>query len=250
MYNFLWCKHKKHTLSQLKFLFTFTMSVQLISVTQAIDKDGWTPEDLIAYMARVSNPENQLYWETYPKLLSYLIKHGHWSPFEMVHMTVQIETSRAIAHQLIRHRSFSFQEFSQRYSDVHALDQSLAGVVQARGQHPQARQGSLDNVPEEKAEWFAQSVKDMKDQCFKLYKDALQAGIAREQARMVLPESCRTRLYMTGSARSWMHYLDARLSSDTQTEHRLLAQEIRKIFKEQFPTLDDCLFGFPFASSS
>lgn len=211
------------------------MKVSLVSVTKPEFPelaDG-TPEDLITYCARVSNPANQLNTETSPRLLRYLIQHKHWSPFEMVDMTVEIETSRAIASQLLRHRSFSFQEFSQRYSTIGAGYE----CVQARRQDAKNRQNSFDDLPDDIKEWFRDTQEWFWDRAYEAYGEALDKGVAKECARFLLPLSTTTRLYMKGSVRSWIHYLQVRLDPSTQKEHRDVAEAIAKIFEEQFPNV-------------
>lgn len=215
-------------------------SATLISRTFFVDDPLQSMEDIIAKLARVSNPTNENFSETYPKLIRYLLKHRHWSPFEMAHMTILVTTSRAIAHQLIRHHSFRFQEFSQRYSPVDAVWNSS---VIARRQNVESRQSSTEDLEEYKQQWFARCQAMLEESCHLFYKQALDVGIAREQARFILPESCLTRLYMTGNIRSWIHYLEARLSPDTQQEHRQLALQISEIFKAQLPTIHQELFS-------
>ena len=199
------------------------MKTKLISITPDAEKT-------IMYCARVSNPKNQDSENT--KLLDYCIKHGHWSVFEMAHMTVEITTSRAIAAQILRHRSFSFQEFSQRYAEAQEFE-----VYEARSQDPKNRQNSIDNMSEEDKKWFIDTQKMIQEQCLIYYHDALERGIAKEQARFLLPLSTQTKLYMTGSIRSWMHYLDVRCGNGTQLEHVEIANEIKKIFIEQLPVI-------------
>jgi len=213
------------------------MNVKLISVTQGagelINKNA---QELIAYTARVSNPSNQMNMETAPKLLNYLIKNKHWSPLEMVHMTLEISTSRAIAAQILRHRSFAFQEFSQRYAE--AVD---FNIYPARRQDTKNRQNSVDDLSEDTKEWFKEMQDYLGSQAMSIYKDALQKGVAKEQARMLLPLSTKTTLYMSGSARSWVHYIDLRSGNGTQLEHREIAEECKKIFCEQFPDVSKAM---------
>lgn len=199
------------------------MKTQLISITPNAEK-------VIMKCARVSNPKNQDSENT--KLLDYCIKHGHWSVFEMAHMTVEIVTSRAIAAQILRHRSFSFQEFSQRYAEAQEFE-----VYEARSQDPKNRQNSIDNMSQEDKKWFTNVQFEVAKFCENLYKEALSKGIAKEQARFLLPLSTQTKLYMTGSVRSWLHYLDVRTANGTQLEHAEIAKEIQKIFVEQFPVI-------------
>ena len=211
-----------------------TMNVRLISYSKPVDMIGVdNAEDLVAYCARVSNPDNQINNETSTKLLKYLIRENHWSPFEMVSACLEIETTRDIARQILRHRSFSFQEFSQRYAnpdDALGWDQR-----EARLQDTKNRQNSIetdDNALQQK--WFGQQ--DLvKLQAVKAYNWALERGIAKEQARAVLPEGLmKSRLYMNGTLRSWIHYIDLRKTNGTQKEHMEIAkacgEEIIKIF--------------------
>lgn len=213
------------------------MNVRLVALTQPFaeyaNEPPMTPEELIVYTARVSSPQNQTAVETAPRLLRYLIKHGHWSPFEMVDMTVEVETSRAVAAQLLRHRSFSFQEFSQRYSAA-SLGFEFAG---ARRQDPTNRQNSIDDLTPEVKDWWESAQDAVFAHAEQIYADAIEAGVAKEVARMVLPLATRTRLYMKGSVRSWIHYLGARTDPATQKEHRDVANRVRQIFNEQFPNV-------------
>jgi thymidylate synthase (FAD) len=218
------------------------MNVDLVSITQ-FDQHcggmkGHPPEAIIAYTARVSNPTNQANTETGAKLLKYLITHKHWSPFEMVDMTVSIETSRAIAAQILRHRSFSFQEFSQRYAQAFDFE-----VYDARRQDEKNRQNSIDDLPAKTRAWFRQAqIKSQETMGF-LYHEALKMGIAKEQARMLLPLGTTTKLYMKGSVRSWIHYLQTRTDPSTQKEHRDVALAILSIFREKFPNTAEAVFG-------
>lgn len=204
------------------------MNVKLISLTKS--EDGRTPEATLVYVARVSNPTNQNNTETSPRLIKYLIKNQHWSPFELVHMTVEIKTSRAIAQQILRHRSFSFQEFSQRYAEATSFEH-----YPARRQDNKNRQNSIDDMTEEDKLWFA-SAQGMVDKvCSEYYEEALRKGIAKEQARFLLPLSTSTTLYMSGSVRSWIHYLQLRCGNGTQLEHKEIADAIKTIFVAHFP---------------
>lgn len=210
------------------------MNVRLIAITKPADdlqeNHGiWTAEDLIVYAARVSNPANQLNKETAPKLINYCIKHGHWSIFETASMTVEIETSRAIAAQILRHRSFTFQEFSQRY----ALAQGFE-PVELRKQHPKNRQASGEVINDAE---LAYSVEEAVSKCARIYQQLVDAGVSKETARMVLPLCTTTRLYVTGNVRSWIHYLEQRTADGTQKEHRDIAQAIQLIFTEKFPNI-------------
>jgi thymidylate synthase (FAD) len=210
------------------------MSVKLISITKPEIKGLTTAEELISYCARVSNPSNQMNTETAPKLLAYLIKHKHWSPFEMASMTIEIKTSRAIAAQILRHRSFSFQEFSQRYASIIGTEK-----IEWRMQGKTNRQVGDEVVKlpvklEDDFQWI-------QDKCEDLYHDLIKEGIAKECARMVLPLNTSTTIYMSGTIRSWIHYIDIRAKEDTQKEHREIAISIKKIFKDQFPIVFEAL---------
>lgn len=208
------------------------MQVKLISVTQAIAED-LTPEELIVYVARVSNPSNQLNKATSERLMRYIIKHKHWSPFEMVDMTVEIKTSLAIATQILRHRSFCFQQFSARYSEVVDVE-----PLQLREQAEKNRQSSANPINDAGLE---AAVNLSLRSTFDLYKRLLDEGVAKECARMILPQTSQTTLYMKGSVRSWIHYLDIRCQEDTQLEHRQVAEAIRGIFNKQFPVISKAL---------
>lgn len=215
---------------------TNEFAVRIISVTKPVaqDIDHLDQEDLIAYCARVSNPNNQINTDTMPKLLKYLQNHKHWSPFEMSHVTIEIDTSRGIAPQILRHRSFSFQEFSQRYQ---SLDESGVVLYAARRQDLKNKQNSVDDLSTEvKDEWSRRQL-DAWRLCFDHYRWALDNGIAKECARFVLPLSSRTRLYMSGSVRSWLHYIDVRSDPSTQKEHRDIALACKEALREYFPSL-------------
>ena len=188
-------------------------------------------EELIARLARVSNPKNENNPE-YVKLLSYLIKHKHWSPFEMASMCVEITTTRAIAPQILRHRSFSFQEFSQRYAE--AID---ADVPQLRRQDKKNRQNSIDDLPFELKITYQDRMNNLFDDAFDLYQDMLADGVAKECARSVLPLSTETRMYMSGTIRSWLHYIDLRGDDSTQLEHRQIARQIGQILAHNLPNV-------------
>lgn len=210
------------------------MNVKLISITHPCIASIKTAEELIVYCARVSNPTNQLNSETAPRLLSYLIKHKHWSPFEMVTMCVEIKTSRAIAAQILRHRSFSFQEFSQRYSETQDFE-----PVEWRKQGKTNRQVGDDKVeiPQHLSDDFNRLQWDSK----RLYRLLIDEGVAKECARMILPLNTSTTLYMTGTIRSWVHYLDVRDKEETQKEHREIAQQIKQLFIQNFPVISEAL---------
>ena len=212
-------------ISQLETISKSGELVELLSVTPGA-------EEVISYCARVSNPNNQLNFNNSAKLISYLIKNAHWSPFEMAHMTMQIKTSRGIAPQILRHRSFTFQEFSQRYA---AVDAGGLVLYAARRQDAKNRQNSVDDLPDSvKQEWLDRQQQNWKAS-FEHYTWALDNGIAKECARTVLPLGCTTTLYMSGSVRSWIHYIELRSAHGTQQEHKEIAEACKKIFKEQLP---------------
>jgi thymidylate synthase (FAD) len=195
-------------------------------------------DDLIAYMARVSNPSNQSNPNS-SKLLKYLIKHKHWSPFEMVNMCVEINTTRSIASQILRHRSFSFQEFSQRYANVEELGEPLIPLL--RRQDENNRQNSIDDIGENcKTEWYKE-IDSLHRHSTRLYKDMLNAGIAKECAREVLTLSSPSKLYMNGTLRSWIHYVDLRSSNGTQKEHQSIAKQVRTLIQENFPLVSEVM---------
>lgn len=191
-------------------------------------------EQLLAYIARVSNEENQDNPKTAPKLLSYLIKNKHWSPFEMVNVCMEIQTTRDIARQILRHRSFSFQEFSQRYAVANYFDLS-----EARLQDHKNRQNSLQTDDKELHEFWEELQTQVLIAAKQAYQAALNAGIAKEVARKVLPEGLTmSKMYMNGTLRSWLHYCDIRCDAATQKEHREVAEQCRKIIAELFPSLE------------
>jgi thymidylate synthase (FAD) len=210
------------------------MKVKLISYSKPVVDGLETPTDLVSFCARVSNPSNQFNSETAEKLIKYLINNQHWSPLEMCHVTLEVETTRDIARQMLRHRSFSFQEFSQRYADP-TKDLTFA-TREARLQDPKNRQNSIsDGVdPEIKSEWYRLQMEFI-DEAKKIYKWAVQNGLAKEQARAVLPEGLTvSRLYMAGTLRSWIHYCQLRSENGTQKEHMLIARECAKVISEIF----------------
>ena len=188
-------------------------------------------DNLVAYMARVSNPANQDNKDTAPKLIKYLINHKHWSPFEMVSMCVEIETTRSIAAQILRHRSFSFQEFSQRYAAV--TEPPL--IPDLRRQDSKNRQNSIDDFNPIEKQHFQIQLQQHYDQSLHLYNQMLQAGVAKECAREVLPLSTPTKLYMHGTLRSWLTYVDLRSANGTQKEHQIIAEECKKLIAVHFP---------------
>ena len=187
-------------------------------------------EQLVAYMARVSNPANQDNPNS-AKLIRYLIKHKHWSPFEMVNMCVQIKTTRSIAAQILRHRSFSFQEFSQRYAEV----QERPITPNIRRQDTENRQNSIDDMNEFTVQDFQLRANQLYDMANFLYKDMLAAGVAKECARDILPLASPTTMYMNGTIRSWMHYVDLRCANGTQYEHKIIADQVKSLIKQQLP---------------
>lgn len=191
-------------------------------------------EELVAYCARVSSPNQDN--PEYEKLIKYLIKNNHWSPLEMANLCVEIETTRAVSPQILRHRSFSFQEFSQRYAQ--AMD---CEIYPARRQDDKNRQNSLDDMDDKTKLWFKEIQKDNWDEAYSLYIQALDKGIAKEQARALLPLGAVTKLYMNGTLRSWVHYINVRTDPSTQLEHRLIAEECKKIFCEKFPIIAKAL---------
>lgn len=204
--------------------------VRLIAKTEPLDL-GQSTEDLIAYCARVSNPTNQENFNTAPKLLRYLINHKHWSPFEMAHLVYEIETTRDISRQILRHRSFSFQEFSGRYAEM----PDAPAVRELRLQDNKNRQNSIENHNTEFQELFEQSQAIVWEAAIKLYQTNLETGAAKEVARALLPEGLvMTRMYMAGSLRSWIHYVDVRDSLDTQKEHRDIAHKIKLSLMDNF----------------
>jgi thymidylate synthase (FAD) len=204
------------------------MSVKLVWITPNC-------EQMISDMARVSNPANQ--GKDGTKLINYLIENKHWSPLEMASACFEIETTRDIARQILRHRSFSFQEFSQRYADVSAIQDEYI-YREARLQDAKNRQNSIENTDEELQSWFDYQVHHIQYVARQIYEEALKRGIAKEQARCVLPEGLTmSRLYMQGTIRSWKHYVDLRSGNGTQREHQLIAQAIGEQLKEQLPNL-------------
>jgi thymidylate synthase (FAD) len=208
------------------------MNVKLISVTPDAEKT-------MAYVARVSNPNNQEN-PNYAKLLGYCIKHNHWSVFEQAFMTLEIETTRGLAAQILRHRSFTYQEFSQRYADSSLLGDTIP-MFDLRRQDTKNRQNSIDDVDPFVRQEFEIRIRKHFDDAMTLYQSMLDMGIAKESARFVLPLATPTRLYMSGSVRSWAHYITLRSANGTQKEHMDIAEECKKIFVEQFPTCAEAL---------
>ena len=197
-------------------------------------------EEQIVYMARVSNPSNQTNMETAPRLIRYLIKHKHWSPFEMASMQVEINTTRAVAAQVLRHRSFSFQEFSQRYSSVDQL--GTVGLPHLRSQDLKNKQASHDDLDPAAVDLMEKQITQIYANSFDYYEYLLSQGVAKECARSILPLGTPTRLYMSGSIRSWIHYIQIRAGVETQLEHRLIAEAIKDIFEEQLPSVYEAAF--------
>ena len=207
------------------------MTVHLISITP-------DAEQTMAYIARVSNPSNQDN-EKYAGLLKYCIKHNHWSVFEQSTMTLEIETTRAIAAQILRHRSFTFQEFSQRYAQTNSLGD--IELPELRRQDQKNRQNSTDDLDPNVIDTLNKQMKTLFDSSLALYNQMLELDVAKECARMVLPLCTPTRIYMTGSCRSWIHYINLRSAHGTQKEHMDIAEACRKVFTEQFPTVSEAL---------
>ena len=209
------------------------MNARIVAVTKPLI-EGLNAEQFIVYAARVSNPSNQLNTETAPKLLKYCTKHGHWSIFEQSSMTVEIQTSRAISAQILRHRSFCFQEHSQRYSQATGYED-----IELRTQDPKNRQASGKVINDEN---LNKKLSELLLHADDLYHKLIAEGVSRETARMILPLCTETTLYMTGSVRSWIHYFTQRCDEGTQKEHRLLAIAIRdKCFKEHFPIIHELI---------
>ena len=207
------------------------MTVKFVSITPDAEKT-------MAYIARVSNPKNQDN-ENFSGLLRYCIKHQHWSVFEQSSMTLEIETTRGIAAQILRHRSFTYQEFSQRYADSNLLGE--IELPELRRQDAKNRQNSIDDLDPEMVDKFNRQMNTLFSSAFGLYNQMLQAGVAKECARFVLPLATPTKLYMTGSCRSWIHYINLRSEHGTQKEHMDIANVCKKIFIEQFPAVSEAL---------
>jgi len=208
------------------------MNVKFISITPDAEK-------MMAYIARVSNPSNQQN-ENYSGLLKYCIKHNHWSVFEQSSMTLEIETTRGLAAQILRHRSFTFQEFSQRYADTKLLDDKIP-LPKLRKQDLKNRQNSTDDLDEFVVQDFELEMEKLFNSSMQLYNKMLDSGVAKECARFVLPLATPTRLYMTGSCRSWVHYINLRSAHGTQKEHMDIAHKCRDIFVEKFPNVSEAL---------
>lgn len=237
---------------------TETHSVKLISVSRLADHDlidlfenarCHCKEDveelaesefITTYCARVSNPKNQENTKTAPRLLRYLMKHKHWSPFEMANMVVEIDTTRAIAAQVLRHRSFSYQEFSQRYSTV--TDLPPIGLPLLRSQDEKNKQASHDDLSPELKIRYESYIAELYAGASDLYHNMLANGVAKECARSILPLGTPTRLLMNGTLRSWLHYIQIRSGEETQLEHRMIALEIKEIFRKEFPVIHEAAF--------
>ena len=209
-----------------------THQVKLVHITP-------NAEDLIAYMARVSNPSNQNNTETSARLIKYLIDHQHWSPFEMVNMCVEIETTRSIAAQILRHRSFSFQEFSQRYAQV----EKQASIPELRRQDTKNRQNSIDDLDSTMLQLFGYEIGKHYADAYRLYHNLLEAGVAKECAREVLPMAAPTKLYMNGTIRSWLHYCDLRTSNGTQKEHAQIAAQVQDLLYLHLPAVCNAMWS-------
>jgi thymidylate synthase (FAD) len=213
------------------------MNVRLISISKPeliVDGKPLTAEGLIAYCARVSSPNQEN--PDYAKLLKFCIKNHHWSVFEMADMTLEITTTRAIAPQILRHRSFCFQEFSQRYAKATAYEK-----FEARRQDAKNRQNSLNDFDDSTKAWFSDAQEEVAALAFKRYEEALERGIAKESARALLPLSTETRMYMKGNVRNWIHYIQVRADAATQKEHRDIALAAKDIFIDQFPIIAEAL---------
>jgi len=198
-------------------------------------------EQMIVYTARVSAPKNQTNMDTAPRLLRYLIDHAHLSPFEMANMCVEINTTRAISAQIIRHRSFTIQEFSQRYSDTSELGDAV--IPHLRRQDNKNRQNSIDDLPTEVVGSYYRRISELYENLGHLYQEMVSNGVAKECARSILPLSTKTRLYMNGTLRSWLTYIALREKHGTQMEHMLIAKQAKKVFSEQFPIITEAMGG-------
>lgn len=207
------------------------MSVKLIWITP-------NAENIISFCARVSNPQNQHNYSTSSKLLKYCIKNKHWSVFEMASMCVEIQTTRAISPQILRHRSFNFQEFSQRYSSDISID-----IPHFRIQDIKNRQNSLDVIDNDKQQLLQQKANNLFEQSIDLYNELINDGVAKETARMILPLSTKTTIYMSGTIRNWIHYVQVRCDAGTQKEHRDIALQILSILQEHLPSIADLIFN-------
>lgn len=207
-------------------------SVNFVSITPNTEK-------LISYCARVSNPANQDN-DNYAKLIKYCIDNAHWSIFEQAFMTVEIKTSRAIAAQILRHRSFSFQEFSQRYANTNLIDEQIP-TFEVRRQDTKNRQNSTDDLPDHIKKYWREVTKEHFEKAQRLYEAMINDGVAKECARFILPLATPTKLYMSGSIRSWIHYINLRSANGTQKEHMIIAERAKKIFITQLPIISEAL---------
>ena len=219
------------------------MAIRLVSYTQPTEEfkaEGLeNVQDLIAFCAKVSNPAAQINKETSERLIKYLIKHQHWSPLEMANAVLEIDTTRDIAHQIVRHRSFAFQEFSQRYADP-AEQGEIFEYCEARLQDQKNRQNSISTDDKDLQHWWDMQQKHVAEVAKVIYENAIDKGIAKEQARKVLPEGLtKTRLYMNGTIRSWVHYIELRSANGTQKEHMDIAIACAKAISEIFPLMND-----------
>jgi len=216
-------------------------NVKLIAITQgAGELINSNAQEVISYIARVSNPNNQLNFGTAAGLLKYCIKHEHWSIFEQAYMTLEINTTRGIAAQILRHRSFTFQEFSQRYADTSLLTDEIE-IPELRRQDTKNRQNSIDDLPAELIAEYHSRITYHFNRAKSLYDDMIKDGIAKESARFVLPIATPTKIYMTGSVRSWVHYINLRSAHGTQKEHMLIAEQCRCVFVDKFPIIAEAL---------
>ena len=216
------------------------MTAKLISYTKSIQDEKDTLIDIVAFSARVSNPANQNNKLTNKKLINYLIKNNHWSPFELVNICLEIQTTRDIARQILRHRSFSFQEFSQRYADTNDLGNNIP-LPDLRSQDHKNRQNSIDDLDEDKQAMYNMQMRELFAKSKALYDAMLKDGIAKECARFILPLATPTRIYMSGSVRSWIHYIDLRSANGTQKEHQDIALKCKNIFITRFPIIAEAL---------
>ena len=202
--------------------------------------EGKPPQEVISYVARVSNPHNQENFRTSAGLLKYCIKHEHWSIFETASMTLEINTNRGIAAQILRHRSFTYQEFSQRYADTKLLDDNLP-IPDLRRQDSKNRQNSISDLAPGVIKQYEDKIAKHFSDSMHLYNNLLDSGVAKECARFILPLATPTRIYMTGTCRSWIHYIELRTSHGTQKEHMMIAEEAREVFKQVFPEVSTAL---------
>ena len=216
-------------------------NVKLIAVSNGAGPlEGKSPQDVISFVARVSNPHNQENFRTASGLLKYCIQHAHWSIFETASMTLEINTNRGIAAQVLRHRSFCFQEFSQRYADTKLLDETIP-LPDLRKQDTKNRQNSTNDLPPGMVDDYQNKIEKYFEDGMNLYNNLLDNGVAKECARFVLPLATPTRIYMTGSCRSWIHYINLRTANGTQAEHMELAEDCREVFKQVFPDVSTAL---------